>query len=128
MGVTQHGRILGTPSYIAPEQADGRNRAPGPAVDIYALGAILYELLTGRPPLLGDTIESTLALVACEDPVAPRRLRPDIPRDLETIALKCLEKEPARRYAERCRPGGGPGAFPGRQADRGPAAVGAGSG
>ncbi len=97
MGITQHGRIVGTPHYMAPEQADGRGRAPGPAVDVYALGAILYELLTGRPPFMGGSIESTLALLAREDPIAPRRLRPDVPRDLETIALKCLEKEPARR-------------------------------
>jgi WD40 repeat protein/serine/threonine protein kinase len=99
MNLTQHGRILGTPSYMAPEQVDGRGRRPGPAVDIYSLGAILYELLTGRPPFLAGSIESTLALVTGEDPIPPRRLRPDVPRDLETIALKCLEKSPSRRYA-----------------------------
>ncbi len=99
LSLTQHGRILGTPSYMAPEQVDGRGRRPGPAVDVYSLGAILYELLTGRPPFLAGSIESTLALVASEDPIPPRRLRPDVPRDLETIALKCMEKSPSRRYA-----------------------------
>ena len=99
MSLTQHGLILGTPSYMAPEQVDGKGRALGPAVDIYALGAILYELLTGRPPFLAGSIESTLAIVASEEPIPPRRLQPDVPRDLETICLKCLEKEPARRYA-----------------------------
>ena len=99
MSLTQHGLILGTPSYMAPEQVDGKGRALGPAVDIYSLGAILYELLTGRPPFVSGSIESTLAIVASEDPIPPRRLQPDVPRDLETISLKCLEKEPARRYS-----------------------------
>ncbi len=101
VSLTQHGLILGTPSYMAPEQVDGKGRALGPAVDIYSLGAILYELLTGRPPFVSGSIESTLAIVASEDPIPPRRLQPDVPRDLETISLKCLEKEPARRYSER---------------------------
>jgi eukaryotic-like serine/threonine-protein kinase len=99
VSLTQHGLILGTPSYMAPEQVDGRGRMLGPAVDIYSLGAILFELLTGRPPFLSGSIESTLAIVASEDPIPPRRLQPDVPRDLETITLKCLEKEPARRYS-----------------------------
>jgi eukaryotic-like serine/threonine-protein kinase len=99
VSLTQHGLILGTPSYMAPEQVDGKGRALGPAVDIYSLGAILYELLTGRPPFLSGSIESTLAIVASEDPIPLRRLQPDVPRDLETISLKCLEKEPARRYS-----------------------------
>ncbi len=99
VSLTQHGRILGTPSYMAPEQVDGKGRAPGPSVDVYALGAILFELLTGRPPFVAGSIESTLALVANEDPIPPRRLQPDVPRDLETICLKCLEKAPARRYS-----------------------------
>jgi WD40 repeat protein/serine/threonine protein kinase len=99
LSLTQHGRIVGTPSYMAPEQVDGRGRRPGPAVDVYSLGTILYELLTGRPPFLAGSIESTLALVANGDPIPPRRLQPDVPRDLETIALKCMEKSPSRRYA-----------------------------
>jgi WD40 repeat protein/serine/threonine protein kinase len=99
LSLTQHGRILGTPSYMAPEQVDTKGRRPGPAVDVYSLGAILYEMLTGRPPFLAGSIKSTLALVASEDPIPTRRLRPDVPRDLETIALKCMEKSPARRYA-----------------------------
>jgi WD40 repeat protein/serine/threonine protein kinase len=99
VSLTQHGLILGTPSYMAPEQVDGKGRALGPAVDIYSLGAILYELLTGRPPFLSGSIESTLAIVASEDPIPLRRLQPDVPRDLETISLKCLEKEPSRRYS-----------------------------
>src|SRR5208283_3415584 len=88
VSLTQHGLILGTPSYMAPEQVDGKGRALGPAVDIYSLGAIFYELLTGRPPFLSGSIESTLAIVASEDPIPLRRLQPDVPRDLETISLK----------------------------------------
>ena len=94
------GEILGTPSYMAPEQAEGRSREVGPAVDIYALGAILYQALTGRPPFLGASAMETLRLVVSTEVVPPRRQRPDVPRDLETIALKCLEKEPGRRYAD----------------------------
>jgi WD40 repeat protein len=96
--MTQHGLILGTPSYMPPEQVAGKGRTLSRAVDVYSLGAILYELLTGRPPFLAGSIESTLAMVASEDPIPPRRLQPEVPRDLETICLKCLEKEPARRY------------------------------
>jgi WD40 repeat protein len=99
VGLTRDGLILGTPSYLAPEQATGRGGPPGPAVDIYALGAMFYELLTGRPPFLADSAESTLALVAREDPIPPRRLVPKVPRDLETICLACLAKDPPRRYA-----------------------------
>lgn len=96
--LTSVGDLLGTPSYMAPEQAAGDASKIGPAVDIYALGAILYESLTGRPPFMSACSLETLEQVRTREPVAPTRLANGIPRDLETICLKCLEKEPERRY------------------------------
>jgi len=98
--MTLSGAVMGTPVYMAPEQARGHSRKVGPAADVYALGALFYHLLSGRPPFLPDESDTALTLrVLQEDPVSPAWHRPEVPRDLETICLKALQKEPADRYS-----------------------------
>ncbi|MCA9051533.1 MAG: tetratricopeptide repeat protein, partial [Planctomycetaceae bacterium] len=97
-GVTQTGEAIGTPGYMSPEQGRGASGQAGPSADVYGLGALLYESLTGVPPFRAPTAVETLRMVVEQDPVPPRRLQPSVPRDLEVICLKCLEKQPERRY------------------------------
>jgi WD40 repeat protein/serine/threonine protein kinase len=98
-GLTGSGILVGTPEYMAPEQARGKGAVVGPATDVYALGVMLYQLLTGHLPFRGDEPMAVLEAVVSVEPAPPRRLRPSLPRDLEAVVLKCLEKEPGRRYA-----------------------------
>lgn len=95
---TRDGAVLGTPCYMAPEQARGQVRQVGPAADVYALGAILFEALIGRPPHYSDSWAEVVYRVQHDDPIPPARVRPDVPPDLDAVCLKCLEKDPARRY------------------------------
>src|SRR5262249_40904753 len=96
--LTQTGAILGTPGYMAPEQAEAKTEV-GPPADVHALGGLLSDLLPGRPPFRPPTQVDTILQLLSGDPVPPSRLQPQVPRDLETIALKCLQKEPRKRYA-----------------------------
>ncbi len=95
---TRPGAVMGTPAYMAPEQAEGSLRDMGPLTDVYALGAILYEMLTGRPPFSGTSALAVLQQARADEPVPPSRRQPKVPRDLDTICLKCLQKKPAQRY------------------------------
>lgn len=96
--LTLTGQIIGSPSFMPPEQASGNRKDVGPASDIYSLGALLYHLLTARPPFVAESVPATLRLAAESEPASPRLLIPSVPQDLETICLKCLQKEPSRRY------------------------------
>ena len=100
LGLTATGEVLGSPSFMPPEQTSGKSAKLGPPSDVYGVGAILYNLLTGRPPFQAETIDAVLVQLREADPVAPRLLNPSISPDLETICVKCLEKEPARRFPD----------------------------
>ncbi len=97
--LTATGQILGTPSYMSPEQAAGKTREVGPLTDVYSLGAILYALLTGRPPFSGRDVLTTISQVMSQEPTSPRQFNPRVDKDMETITLKCLQKDPAQRYS-----------------------------
>jgi WD40 repeat protein/predicted Ser/Thr protein kinase len=96
--LTVTGQMIGTPNYLSPEQAAGHQNEIGPASDLYSIGALLYELLTGRPPFLAESVQEALLRIRDAEPVRPRALNPTVPPDLETICLKCLQKIPSRRY------------------------------
>lgn len=96
--LTATGQLIGTPAFVSPEQAQGKTEAVSPHSDVYSIGAVLYYLLTQRPPFAAGSIPALLEMVLHREPVSPRALNPSVPRDLETICLKCLEKEPARRF------------------------------
>ena len=115
--VSRSGTIMGTPSYMAPEQAEGKVRDTGPATDVYVLGALLYELLAGRPPFKGAMAFETIRQVIAEEPAPLLRLDPKVLRDLETIALKCLRKVRGSALRQRRGPGRRPAALPARRAD-----------
>ena len=119
--LTASGQVLGTPSYMPPEQAAGRLQEISERSDVYSLGATLYALLVGRPPFQADNPLDTLVQVREQEPVSLRQLNPKLPRDLETICAKCLEKEPAAAVLDRDRVGRRVEAIPGRRADPCPA-------
>ena len=118
-GQTQTGEVLGTPGYMAPEQAEGKSKGAGAEADVYALGAILYAMLTGRPPFQEATPLLTIRRLVRAKPVPPRRLQPSAPRDLEVICQRCLAKQPCQRYATAPGTGGGRAALPRRSAHSG---------